>query len=72
MLEDLISIDPKIMGGAPCIKGTRVTVGTIHRLIISGIKTADILEWYPYLKPEDISAVLIYKLQNPDEINYEV
>jgi uncharacterized protein (DUF433 family) len=72
MLEDRISIDPEIMGGAPCIKGTRVTVDTIHRLIISGIKTSGILELYPYLKAEDISAVLLYKLQNLEDINYEV
>jgi len=72
MLEDRISIDPEIMGGAPCIRGTRVTVDSIYGLIAIGYELNLILEWYPFLELEDILAVLIYKLQHPDEINYEV
>lgn len=42
------------MGGKPCIRGLRVTVGTIVGLIASGYSTADILKLYPYLEPEDL------------------
>ena len=48
------------MGGKPCIKGTRVTVGTIVGLIASGASFDNILQDYPYLKNEDITESLEY------------
>ncbi len=42
------------MGGKPCIKGTRVTVGTIVGLVASGVTKEETLRLYPYLEPEDI------------------
>ncbi|MBN1317197.1 MAG: DUF433 domain-containing protein [Anaerolineales bacterium] len=45
-----ITFDPNVMGGRPCIRGLRVTVGTIIGLIASGHSTNEILEAYPYLK----------------------
>jgi len=46
------------MGGKPCIRGLRVTVGTIVGLIASGYSTADVLQAYPYLEDEDIREAL--------------
>jgi uncharacterized protein (DUF433 family) len=57
---DRITFDPQVMGGKPCIRGTRVTVGTIVGLVASGSAIHDILRDYPYLKAEDISAALSY------------
>lgn len=53
-----ITMDPAVMGGKPCIKGTRVTVGTILGLITSGADRPEILKLYPYLSEDDIVAAL--------------
>lgn len=49
-----------MMGGKPCIRGMRVTVGTILGLLASGKSRERILEAYPYLEPQDIDAALAY------------
>ena len=55
-----ITFDPEIMGGKPCLRGMRVTVGMIVGLIASGHNKQEILELYPYLETEDISEALQY------------
>ena len=55
-----ITFDPQVMGGKPCIRGLRVTVGTVVGLVATGYSTEDILEAYPYLEKEDIYAALAY------------
>jgi uncharacterized protein (DUF433 family) len=55
-----ITLNPDVMGGKPCIRGLRVTVGTIIGLMASGYTIAAILELYPYLEEEDIRAALPY------------
>ena len=55
-----ITIDPEICFGKPCIRGLRVTVGTILGLLATRKSRERILEAYPYLEPEDIDAVLAY------------
>jgi uncharacterized protein (DUF433 family) len=55
-----ITHDPAVMGGKPCIRGLRVTVGTILGLLAAGHSRERILEAYPYLEPEDIDAALSY------------
>jgi uncharacterized protein (DUF433 family) len=57
---DRITHDPGVMGGKPCIRGMRVTVGTILGLLASGRTEADVLKAYPYLEPADIQAALAY------------
>ena len=44
-----ITHDPRVMGGKPCIRGLRVTVGTIVGLLASGHTQKKILDQYPYL-----------------------
>ena len=63
-----ITFDPNVMGGKPCIRGLRVTVGTIVGLIASGYSTEDILKAYPYLEEEDIRASLAYAAWRVEEI----
>lgn len=65
-----ISHDPAVMGGKPCVRGLRVTVGTILGLLAVGEPRERILEAYPYLEPADIDAVLAYaawRLQEREE-----
>jgi len=49
-----ITFNPLIMGGKPCIRGMRITVGTIVGLVASGASFEEILQLYPYLESEDI------------------
>lgn len=62
-----ITFDPAIMGGKPCIRGMRVTVGAILGLIASGATSEEILRLYPYLEAEDISAALAYGAWRSEE-----
>ena len=57
---DRITMNPERMGGKPCIRGTRVTVGTIVNLIADNHSPDDILEAYPDLERLDIQAALRY------------
>ena len=56
------------MGGKPCIRGMRVTVGTIVGLLASGHSREEILRLYPYLEADDISAALSYAAWRVEEI----
>jgi uncharacterized protein (DUF433 family) len=66
---DRITFDPNVMGGKPCIRGMRVTVGTIVGLIASGATPEEILADYPYLEAEDIPAALSYAAWRSEEID---
>jgi uncharacterized protein (DUF433 family) len=55
-----ITVDPAVMGGKPCIRGMRVTVGTVLGLMGAGRSEREILEAYPYLEPEDLREALAY------------
>jgi uncharacterized protein (DUF433 family) len=54
------------MGGKPCIRGLRVTVGTIVGLMASGRTPEDILKAYPYLELADFDAAFAYSISNLD------
>ncbi len=56
------------MGGKPCIRNIRVTVGTIVGLIAAGNSSDTILKLYPYLEPADIEAALSYAAWRSEEI----
>ncbi len=55
-----ISVNPKVMVGKPVIRGTRIPVDLILRMLAQGTPEADILREHPRLKPEDIRAALAY------------
>jgi uncharacterized protein (DUF433 family) len=63
-----VTFDPNIMGGKPCIRGMRVTVGTIVGLIASGYTISEILNTYPYLEEDDIREALVYAAWRTEEI----
>jgi uncharacterized protein (DUF433 family) len=64
-----ITFDANVMGGKPCIRGQRVTVGTIVGLIASGASRTEILTDYPYLEDEDITAALSYAAWRAEEVD---
>ena len=55
-----VTVDPKVMVGKPVIRGTRIPVELIVRMLAQGLSEADILREYPRLQPEDIRAALAY------------
>ncbi len=67
-----IIFDPNVMGGKPCIRGMRVTVGMIVGLIASDHTREDILKLYPYLEQEDIDEALAYAAWRVEEIDIPV
>ncbi len=63
-----ITFNQKVMGGKPCIRGLRVTVGAIVGLVAAGHSFADILKAYPYLEEEDLREALVYAAWRVEEI----
>jgi uncharacterized protein (DUF433 family) len=55
-----ITFDPQIMAGKACIRGMRITVSLVLNLLASGMTFEEILQAYPYLEAEDITACLEY------------
>jgi uncharacterized protein (DUF433 family) len=67
-LIERITSDPQICGGRPCIRGTRMRVGDILDLLASGASRSEILEDYPYLADEDVTAALGYAARQMDHL----
>jgi uncharacterized protein (DUF433 family) len=59
---DRITQNPEVMGGKPCLRGMRVTVGTVVGLVASGHANAEILAAYPYLEGETFGGRLLMRL----------
>ncbi len=57
------------MGGKPCIRGMRITVGTIVGLLAAGRSIDDVLVAYPYLVREDVFAALSFAAWRAEEID---
>ena len=55
-----ITVDPNQMGGVPCIRGLRIPVATVVRMVADGMTNEQILEDYPDLAKEDIQEALRY------------
>lgn len=62
-----ITWNPAVMGGKPCIRGLRVTVGTIVGIIAAGKGRDEILRLYPYLEGADIDEALAYAAWRVEE-----
>ena len=62
-----ITLDPDVMGGKACIRGLRVTVGTVLGLLAAGRSPDEIIEAYPYLEREDIDEALAYAAWRVEE-----
>jgi uncharacterized protein (DUF433 family) len=65
---DRVTFDPEVMGGKPCIRGMRVTVGMVVGLLAAGRTRDEILKLYPYLETEDIAQALAYAAWRSEEI----
>ena len=57
---DRITVDPDVLGGKPCIRGLRISVGMIVQMVAAGKSAAQIVDEYPYLELEDIQQSLAY------------
>ena len=66
---DRITFAPDVMGGKPCLRGLRVTVGTIVGLLAAGHDAPDILRLYPYLEADDVQQALEYAAWRAEEID---
>ncbi len=62
-LPERIEIRPEVMGGKPCIKGTRIPVYLLLQKMAAGENAEVILTAYPQLKPADLTACLEYASQ---------
>jgi len=62
-----ITVNPAVMGGKPCIRGLRVTVGTVVGLVAAGKTREEILRLYPYLEAADIDEALAYATWRVEE-----
>lgn len=62
-----ITFDPAVMGGKPCIRGTRVTVGAIVEQVGAGHSVEQILGDYPYIEREDVMEALRYAAWRAEE-----
>ena len=64
---DRISIDPRICHGQACVKGTRIPVHQIVRMMANGDTVEELLAEYPSLAREDIMASLDYAAELAEE-----
>lgn len=55
-----ITVNPAQMGGVPCIRGLRIPVATVVGMVADGMSTAEILDAYPDLEPDDVQQALIF------------
>ena len=62
-----ITVNPTVMSGKPCIRGMRVTVANVLRLLAAGNTRERVLSAYPYLEPADIDASILYASIRVDE-----
>ena len=60
MTFERITVDPDVMGGAPCIRGLRIPVATVVAMVADGMTRAEITAELPDLEPEDIAEALRY------------
>jgi uncharacterized protein (DUF433 family) len=67
-----ITFDSAIMGGKPCIRGMRVTVGMLVGLVSEGYSTESILTLYPYIEAEDIREALAFAAWRVEEMDLPV
>jgi uncharacterized protein (DUF433 family) len=67
--------DPSVLGGKPCIRGTRISIEFILELIASGASRDDIIRGWPNLAAEDIEEAVLYAarfLKNEIFVNVEL
>jgi len=58
--EDRIELNPQVLCGKPVVKGTRISVEHVIKLLADGWSEADVLRSYPHLTAQDVKACLAY------------
>lgn len=74
-MAERIEVNPKILGGKPVIRGTRIPVYLILELLSAGYDFKRIMEAYPTLREEDIKAAIEYAteiVKNQEVVEYVV
>jgi uncharacterized protein (DUF433 family) len=66
--SEIVTIDPQVRFGRPCIRGMRITVYDILSWLASGMTTKEIIEDYPELTDEDVKAALAYAAERENKI----
>lgn len=69
LLERIVS-NPRIMVGKPVIKGTRLTVEYVLNLLAHGATTAEIIEEYEGLTPEDVQACMLFAVKSLGDTDF--
>jgi uncharacterized protein (DUF433 family) len=69
---DRITLNPLVMGGKPCIRGMRITVGNVVGLLAAGHSVEDIIDELPELEKEDIRAALTYASWSASEFDVPI
>lgn len=67
MSFERISVDHRVMGGVPCISGTRIPVATVVGMVAEGMSIEEIVAEFPQLDPEDIRTSLRFAAAAVDE-----
>ena len=67
-LLNRITHDPAVMGGRPCIRGLRITVGNLLGMLAAGKTHEQVLTEFSHLEPADINAALTYASWRAEEI----
>jgi uncharacterized protein (DUF433 family) len=67
MMYDRITYDPQILGGRACIRGMRIPVSLVVKLVANGMTVEQILREYPDLEAEDVHQALQYAADLVDE-----
>jgi uncharacterized protein (DUF433 family) len=69
-LLDRITINPDQCGGRPCIRGMRIRVSDVLTLLATGQSQEEVLETYPYLEADDVTACLQYATREEAELDH--
>jgi uncharacterized protein (DUF433 family) len=70
--KEIITVDPKIRSGKPCIRGMRITVSDVLDMLAANLNVHQVLEEYPYLTENDIRACLAFAADRERKINARV
>ena len=65
--QDYITVNPAVVHGKACIKGTRIPVAVVLANLAAGRPTEEIIRSYPSLTPESIQAALAYAAELAEE-----
>jgi uncharacterized protein (DUF433 family) len=70
ILLERITSDPRVLAGQPVLRGTRLSVAYILRLLASGAPPEDILQEYEGLTREDIQACLLFAAETLENVTF--